>query len=377
MSETKRGAAHASLSARYSADVQSGRIAADDEQRRVITILERLAADLHSACEDRRGWFARMQGLFGSRAAAVPLGVYLWGGVGRGKTYLMDLFFDSLEGIPSRRTHFHRFMQGIHARLTSLQGEKNPLEIIAAEIAAETRVLCFDEFFVQDIADAMILAGLLEALFGAGVVLVTTSNIEPSGLYRNGLQRARFLPAIALLEQKTEVVEIRVGADYRLRNLEQATLYHSPADAVAESAMAASLSDLVARESHLRAGGSIELLGRELAIRKEGEGVVWFDFGALCDGPRSAFDYVELARLFHTVLLSGIPRFDETNNDQARRFINLIDELYDRRVKLIASGAEPILGLYQGTSLRFEFERTASRLLEMQSTEYLGAAHRA
>jgi cell division protein ZapE len=222
----------------------------------------------------------------------------------------------------------------------------------------------------------MLLAGLLDALFERGVVLVTTSNIQPDGLYRNGLQRARFLPAIALLNAQTKVVEIRSGIDYRLRSLEQATLYHSPDDAQARSAMLASLHELVPSETHLTHETPVEVLGRELRALWVGDDVVWFEFAELCDGPRSAFDYVELARLFHTMLISGIPVFDETRNDQARRFINLIDELYDRRVKLIASATAPILALYTGTQLSFEFERTASRLLEMQSLDYLATAHR-
>jgi cell division protein ZapE len=223
----------------------------------------------------------------------------------------------------------------------------------------------------------MLLAGLLEALFAEGVVLVATSNIEPQGLYRNGLQRERFLPAIALLNSHTQVVKVSPGSDYRLRSLEQATLYHCPDGSQARQAMQASMVELVANPEHLQSGQRIEVLGRVLQTQLLGDGVVWFEFAELCDGPRSAFDYVELARLYETVLISGVPVFNDSRNDQARRFINLVDELYDRRVKLIIAANAPIVELYQGSQLSFEFERTASRLLEMQSKDYLGAAHKA
>lgn len=337
--------------------------------------LERLAAELQ-APRSGAGLLGKLRRALGATASVSIRGVYLWGGVGRGKTFLMDLFYDSLEGVPKRRTHFHRFMQEVHTRLTALQGVKNPLDTLAEELANDFELLCFDEFFVQDIADAMLLAGLLQELFARGVVLVATSNIEPSGLYKNGLQRARFLPAIELINTHTEVVEVRSMTDYRLRALEQATLYHCPDDERAHAAMTSSIRSLVASESHLQSDVEILILGRTLRARWLGDEVVWLDFEQLCDGPRSAFDYVELAKLYQTVMVAGIPGFDDSNNDQARRFINLVDELYDRRVKLIASAMRPILALYQGTQLRFEFERTASRLLEMQSVDYLADAHR-
>lgn len=363
------------LCARYLADVDAGKITFDEEQLRVLGKLERLASDLLAGVATP-SLLQRLATLFG-RTAPAPQGVYLWGGVGRGKTFLMDLFYDSLPAVPRRRTHFHRFMQEVHQRLTMLQGETNPLRKLAKELSAEVRLLCFDEFFVQDIADAMLLAGLLEALFAEGVVLVATSNIEPQGLYRNGLQRERFLPAIALLNSHTQVVKVSPGSDYRLRSLEQATLYHCPDGALARQAMQASMVELVANPEHLQSGQRIEVLGRVLQTQLLGDGVVWFEFAELCDGPRSAFDYVELARLYETVLISGVPVFNDSRNDQARRFINLVDELYDRRVKLIIAADAPIVELYQGSQLSFEFERTASRLLEMQSKDYLGAAHKA
>ena len=363
------------LCARYLADVDASKITFDEEQLRVLGKLERLAGELLAGVAAPSP-LQRLATLF-ARTPPAPQGVYLWGGVGRGKTFLMDMFYDSLAAVPRRRTHFHRFMQEVHQRLTMLQGETNPLRKLAKELSAEVRLLCFDEFFVQDIADAMLLAGLLEALFAEGVVLVATSNIEPQGLYRNGLQRERFLPAIALLNSHTQVVEVSPGSDYRLRSLEQAPLYNSPDGAQARQAMQASMVELVANPEHLQSGQRIEVLGRVLQTQLLGDGVVWFGFAELCDGPRSAFDYVELARLYETVLISGVPVFNDSRNDQARRFINLVDELYDRRVKLIIAADAPIVKLYQGSQLSFEFERTASRLLEMQSKDYLGAAHKA
>ena len=363
------------LYARYLADVGAGKITFDEEQLLVLGKLERLASELLAGVAAPSP-LQRLATLFG-RTPPAPQGVYLWGGVGRGKTFLMDLFYDSLVAVPRRRTHFHRFMQEVHQRLTMLQGETNPLRKLAKELSAEVRLLCFDEFFVQDIADAMLLAGLLEALFAEGVVLVATSNIEPQGLYRNGLQRERFLPAIALLNSHTQVVKVSPGSDYRLRSLEQATLYYCPDGAQARQAMQASMVELVANPEHLQSGQRIGVLGRVLQTELLGDGVVWFEFAELCDGPRSAFDYVELARLYETVLISGVPVFNDSRNDQARRFINLVDELYDRRVKLIIAADAPIVELYQGSQLSFEFERTASRLLEMQSKDYLGAAHKA
>ncbi len=364
------------LLASYRADVAAGKISEDAEQVRIVSALERLSAELELAVRRESGLLGQLRRRIGLKSEASCKGLYLWGGVGRGKTYLLDLFYDSIHSVPKRRTHFHRFMQEVHQRLAVLQGHKNPLIEVADELANEARLLCFDEFFVQDIADAMLLAGLLSALFERGVVLVTTSNIDPDGLYKNGLQRARFLPAIALLKKYTQVIEIQSGTDYRLRSLEQATLYHCPDDAQARAAMLASMHELVPSEAHMANDVRIEILGRELRALWVGDDVVWFEFAELCDGPRSAFDYVELAKLFHSMLITGIPVFDDARNDQARRFINLIDELYDRRVKLIASATAPIVALYVGTQLSFEFERCASRLLEMQSLDYLATAHR-
>lgn len=302
------------------------------------------------------------------------IGLYLWGGVGRGKTYLVDAFYDCLPFKRKMRVHFHRFMQRVHLELGSLEGEKNPLEIVADKLSQEARVICFDEFFVTDIADAMILGGLMEGLFARGVTLVATSNIEPVHLYENGLQRQRFLPAIALVEKYTKVVNVDAGVDYRLRTLQQAELYHSPLDEGADRSLQDSFTRLAPEVG--KHWERLEINGRYLTCRCVADDVVWFDFAELCDGPRSQNDYIELARIFHAVLISGVPEFVPDHNDQARRFINLVDEFYDRNVKLVLAAAKPLLELYGGGQLEFEFQRTVSRLQEMQSYEYLAREHK-
>ena len=286
----------------------------------------------------------------------------------------MDTFFDTLPFEDKLRAHFHRFMQRVHRELKSLAGEKNPLISVADRIADEARVICFDEFFVSDITDAMILAGLFERLFERGVVLVATSNIVPDQLYKDGLQRARFLPAIALIKQNVEVVNVDGGVDYRLRALEQAELYHSPLGVEAEASLQASFERL-APETPL-SDQLLEIEGRNIVARQVADDVAWFEFDELCDGPRSQYDYIELAKIFHAVLVSNVPVLGGGRDDQARRFINLVDEFYDRNVKLVLSAAAPLDSLYTGGRLDFEFERTQSRLLEMQSQEYLAREHR-
>jgi cell division protein ZapE len=309
----------------------------------------------------------------------VPVkGLYFWGGVGRGKTYLMDVFFDELPFEQKMRTHFHRFMRRVHQELTELKGEKNPLIKVAERLSLEARVICFDEFFVTDITDAMILAGLLEALFERGVTLVATSNIVPAGLYQNGLQRDRFLPAIALLQQHTEVVNIDGGIDYRLRALQQAALYYAPLTAAADASLEACFLRLAPDAQAIASDVALTVEGRTIVARKVADDVAWFDFFALCDGPRSQRDYIEIAREYHAVVVSNVPLLGQSNDDQARRFIYMVDEFYDRGVKLVISAAEPIVALYSSQGrLTFEFERTQSRLLEMQSEAYLALAHKA
>ena len=306
----------------------------------------------------------------------VPKGLYLWGGVGRGKTYLMDNFYESLPFENKMRVHFHRFMRRVHQELTELKGEINPLTKVAKKIADETCIICFDEFFVSDIADAMILATLLEELFTLKVCLVTTSNIVPDQLYRDGLQRVRFLPAIDLIKQQCKVVNVDGGTDYRLRTLEKVPLYCSPLNQQSASDISNIFDRLVPVEGEIKAGVALEVEGRSIPVIKLSEDIVWFNFAAVCEGPRSQNDYIDIAREFHAVIIANIPALGAGNDDAARRFVNLVDEFYDRNVKLAISAAQPLRTLYSGGRLSFEFERTQSRLLEMQSHEYLARPHR-
>jgi len=360
---------------RYQRDLGSEGFVRDPAQANAVRLLQELYDQLMASGKESEGFLAK---LFGARnKPPEPVkGLYFWGGVGRGKTYLMDNFYESLPFEEKMRAHFHRFMRRVHHDLKSLSGEKNPLEKVADSIASEARVICFDEFFVSDITDAMILGTLFEHLFKRGVTLVATSNIVPDGLYKDGLQRQRFLPAIALINKHCQVVNVDGGVDYRLRALEQAEIYHSPLDAEAEEALDLAFRSLVPAAEEVQGGVSIEVEGRSIPSRFVGEDVVWFDFQALCHGPRSQNDYIEIACEFHAVLVSNVPVMTVAMEDQARRFINLVDEFYDRSVKLIVSAEAELESIYTGTRLAFEFERTRSRLLEMQSRDYLARAHR-
>ncbi len=300
-------------------------------------------------------------------------GLYFWGGVGRGKTYLMDAFYESLPTEKKLRLHFHHFMHRVHSNLQSLGDTVNPLEKVADRFAQEARVLCFDEFFVSDIGDAMILAKLLEATFNRGMVLVATSNVVPKNLYLNGLQRSKFLPAIELIEQHLNVIQLDGGVDYRLRTLERAEIYHYPLDGEAKAILQSSFDALTRGEPRSR--DPLEINNRLIDCTCEAAGVVWFDFSDLCDGPRGHSDYIEIARCYHTVLLANVPQFIPGQEDLVRRFIGLVDEFYDRQVKLIISAAVPMQQLYLQGNLAFEFQRTLSRLQEMQSHHYLASEH--
>lgn len=361
---------------RYELDLQKPEFFSDPSQAVAVNHLQRLFDDIVARSQlPQPSFFARLLGL--SEKPATIKGLYFWGGVGRGKTYLMDTFFDCLPIERKLRVHFHRFMQRVHQDLTVLEGTANPLDKVAEGLAKEAQVICFDEFFVTDITDAMILGGLFERLFGMGVVLVATSNIIPDKLYDNGLQRQRFLPAIKLINENTEIVNVDGGVDYRLRTLQQAELYISPAGPLADTELQQIFEQLVPDIAGLEKGGVVEINGRNLVCHQTCEDVVWFEFDALCDGPRSQLDYIELAKLYHSVIVSNVPVLDVEKEEQARRFINLVDEFYDSGVKLILSAEPSLAGLYTGEKLRFEFERTTSRLIEMQSTEYLSRAHRA
>ncbi|MFT5117804.1 MAG: cell division protein ZapE [Kiritimatiellia bacterium] len=362
---------------RYQKDLKRPEFMPDKAQQVAVEKLQALYERLIAREPRKWGLFERLSRVFTGKAVMPVKGLYFWGGVGRGKTYLMDNFYESLPFEQKMRSHFYRFMKRVHQELNSLDKEKNPLEIVADRIAKEARVICFDEFFVTDITDAMILANLLDGLFRRGVTLVTTSNIIPDGLYKDGLQRARFLPAIALLNQYTDVVNVDGGTDYRLRSLEQAELYHWPLDGEADKSLYHSFYSLVPDKEEIVEQQQLEVEGRYILCRYYAEDVVWFDFEALCDGPRSQNDYIELAKEFHAVLISSVPVLTEKKEDQARRFVNLVDEFYDRSVKLIISAERPLHELYSGRRLSFEFERTVSRLLEMQSHEYLARPHKA
>lgn len=363
------------LAYRYASALASSGFSADPAQRAAIDQLERLRSELVRA--EKIPLHVRLMRRFSAasaRAEAVR-GVYLWGSVGRGKTWLMDLFFESLPFADKRRIHFHRFMQGVHEGLQRHHDEVDPLTAVAADIARDTRVLCLDELFVSDIADAMLLGGLFGHLVDRGVTLVFTSNLPPSELYRNGLQRQRFLPAIALLERHCALVSVDGNTDYRLRQLTRMPIYLQSDSERTTSALTEMFEDLA--DGLGMTGGSILVEGRKIEVVRVCDNVVWFDFHALCEGPRSQNDYVSIAREFQTVLLSNVPVFTTASEDAARRFIAVVDEFYDRRVNLVISAAAAPTQLYRGERLRFEFERTASRLIEMQSEEYLASEHRA
>ena len=308
-----------------------------------------------------------------------PRGVYFWGGVGRGKSFLMDCFYEAVPYERKRRVHFHAFMQQIHRELEAHKGEADPLVAIAAELARQVRLLCFDEFHVSDIADAMILRRLLDGLLGHGVVLVMTSNYPPDGLYPNGLQRMNFLPTIERIKVEFDIVEVDAGVDYRLRQLEQVAIYHTPSGLEADARLDLAFDQMSGGVGEVGAltnrGGSLKILGRLVKYRRLGPGIVWFDFAELCGGPRSQNDYLEIARGFHTVLLSGIPAMTPAQASEARRFTWLVDVFYDHKVKLIATADAGPNGLYTSGTQANEFFRTASRLIEMRSREYLALRH--
>jgi cell division protein ZapE len=347
---------------------------ADPSQQHAIARLDALARRLRASHPRGTGLFARFAGrLLRESPSEAVRGLYLWGGVGRGKTFLMDLFHAHV-GVPSRREHFHRFMKDVHARLRDLRDERDPLDRVAAGMAGDARVVCLDELYVTDIADAMLLAGLFAGLVERGVTLVFTSNVPPSGLYEGGLQRQRFLPAIALLERHAEIVNVDAGHDYRLRRLEKAPLYLDATLPDTRDRLARRFADL--GDVPPGGPGAIEVEGRAIPYVACTDETIWFEFTAICDGPRSPADYVEIARDFHTVAVSGVPRLDATRDDEARRFIALVDEFYDRGVKLLLAADAPPDALYAGERLRFPFERTRSRLAEMQAKDYLARPHK-
>jgi cell division protein ZapE len=356
----------------YAQEIAKRGFSADAAQIAAVNKLERLRAELADAAAAPLGR-RLLRGL--TSGSDAPKGVYLWGGVGRGKTWLMDLFFASLTQTSKRRTHFYRFMQDVHADLKRLKGQQSPLDGVADKIARKARVICFDELFVADIADAMILGRLFEGLLKRGVALVFTSNVKPKDLYKGGLQREQFLPTIALLEKHCDVVAVEGGVDYRLRQLTAAPIYLPSGSADTPKKLEELFEDL--SDDDVESGGTINVNHRKIKVVRESENVIWFEFPALCEGPRSPADYVAIASEYQSVLIANVPVFDDTADNAARRFISVIDEFYDRGVNVILSAAAPPAELYRGEKLKFEFQRTSSRLAEMQSEEYLARAHRA
>lgn len=359
----------------YQEDLKGGALVHDAAQERAVEHLERLHRELLAPPTPAPArLLSRLGGLLGRETPrpAVP-GLYIWGGVGRGKTYLVDAFYDCLPFAQRRRVHFHRFMEAVHHELKQLRDRQDPLQLVGRGFAQRYRVICLDEFFVSDITDAMILARLLEALFQGGVTLVTTSNIEPDRLYWGGLQRDRFLPAIELIKRHMHVVNVDGGIDYRLQFLEKAELYHCPLDGAGEAALTENFQHLAPEVGEKDT--TLDIEERRIPVRRITDGVVWFDFTAICDGPRGTADYIEVARCFHSVLVSNVPQLTWELENQARRFLNMVDEFYDRNVKLILSAAVPLEQLYTGNRLRFEFRRVVSRLHEMQSHDYLARPH--
>lgn len=345
----------------------------DSAQENAVKELQRLFDELTQP-KKKRTWRVTLKARFGKGMNKPSIqGIYFWGGVGRGKTYLVDTFYDCLPFEKKMRVHFHRFMQRVHQELKQLDNQEDPLKLIATKLANETCIICFDEFFVSDITDAMILGTLIQELFSLGIVLVATSNIEPDGLYKNGLQRARFLPAIDLINQHTRVINVDSGTDYRMRTLEQAEIYHYPLDKAAQENLNDYFDKLTPEK--YESNSSIDIEGRKIEVMKKAEGVVMVDFLSLCDGPRSQTDYIEISREFQTVLLANVRQMDEAKDDIARRFIAMVDEFYERKVKLIISAEVDMEALYISGRLSFEFRRCLSRLQEMQSRDYLSQAH--
>ncbi|EOW6612264.1 cell division protein ZapE [Vibrio fluvialis] len=360
---------------RYEQDLKRSDFQRDEAQARAVDGLDALYHQLTEFLNTPVVRPSRWQKLMGKKEQlpTPPKGLYFWGGVGRGKTYLMDTFFDALPTERKMRVHFHRFMYRVHDELKQLSETSDPLELVADKFSQEAVIICFDEFFVSDITDAMILGTLFQALFRRGVVLVATSNIPPHDLYRNGLQRARFLPAIALIEANCHILNVDSGVDYRLRTLEQAEIYHYPLDGQASANLCQYYSQLVGKDKPK--ANEIEINHRKLKVIEASDGVLHASFTQLCQTARSQNDYIEMSRLYHTVLLADVKQMDRTLDDAARRFIALVDEFYERHVKLIISAEVALEDLYTQGQLEFEFKRCQSRLIEMQSHDYLAKEH--
>jgi cell division protein ZapE len=357
---------------RYKEDIRAGRIITDPIQKHAVQATQDLYDHVCNRSSEKQSIFKRL-GKFIAPASKSVKGIYFGGGVGTGKTYIVDNFFESLPIDKKLRIHFHRFMQRVHGELKSLENVEDPLQVVADEFAKQAKVICFDEFHVSDITDAMLISGLLSAIYARGIILVSTSNQHPDRLYWDGLQRSRFFPAIELIKQHAEIINIDSGIDYRFRYLDTAEIYHYPLDHLAHEVLTQNFENIAPNTG--RANRTIEIERRKINTVNCADGVVWFDFFTICNSPRGPADYIEIARQFQTVLIENIPQMDEEMNDQVKRFIILVDEFYDRNVKLIITAEVIINDLYTGKRLEFEFERTRSRLIEMQSHEYLAKQH--
>ena len=373
-----------SLQDLYQQAIKNEEILADSHQAALIEALAPVF-DAFSAPEttitesnEKKSFFSRFLSAVGQsdepESVELIKGVYIWGGVGRGKTFIVDFFFNHLPTEKKQRTHFHSFMKSVHEQIRELGNVEDPLEKVAKQIAAKTRILCLDEMHVNDITDAMLLGGLFEYLFNDGVTLITTANIPPAGLYKDGLQRKRFLPAIALLEKHTTLVNADGEMDYRMRALEQADVYQIGKGELVEKRLEAYFNAMIGINAVLEYD-PIDVNGREIPIKQAYKGVAWFEFEDLCMSARSTLDYIELATRYNTILISNIPVMGTLQDDAARRFVNLIDELYDRGVNVVISAEAAPTELYTGKRMAFEFDRTISRLMEIRSKEYLLAEH--
>ncbi len=358
----------------YQLRIASGEVLPDESQALVVDALQDLYERLIKSKERESSGVLRKLLSRNSQKIIPEKGLYIWGGVGSGKTWLVDIFYNQLPIKEKMRSHFHHFMSETHEALDKLKGQRDPLEIYAEQLSSKIQVLCIDEFIVIDITDAMILDQLLKALFARGVTLVTTSNTMPDDLYENGLQRSNFLPAIEMLKLNTRVIKLDTDIDYRLRYLERVKVYHTPLGPDVDQLLAEEFNQLSPEDGSK--GGSVHVFGRDIPIKRVADDIIWFDFMALCGPPRSQADYLELARCYHTVIISDVPILGSSLDDATRRFIYLIDEFYDRGVKLILSAALPPKLLYQGKRLSFDFKRVESRLLEMQSKAYLAMEHK-
>ncbi|WP_180129522.1 MULTISPECIES: cell division protein ZapE [unclassified Acinetobacter] len=353
---------------RYAQALASGQFLPDQEQAQAVHELDRVWQELIQRFKASKKAFRRF------RRQTAPKGVYMWGGVGRGKTWLMDQFYDSVPFRRKTRMHFHHFMQYVHRELNKLSGQRNPLDLVADQIYKEAVVICFDEFFVSNVTDAMILSDLFQKLFTRGITLVATSNIAPDGLYKNGIHRDRFIPTIEMVKKNCVILNVDSGVDYRLRVLKQAQLFKSPLTHehklwMAQRFTALTQTQTVSQEPIIINQRIVETIGHT-------EDVLWCEYSELCLKPRSPADFIEIANIYNTVLVSNVPHMTDYLSEGTRRFIYLVDEFYDRSVKLLLTSEDTIIELYQGEKLAFEIERTRSRLLEMQSDDYLHTSHR-